>query len=105
MAEMVKLKIDGKEVEVEKGASVIQAAMKAGIEVPHYCYHPGLTVAGNCRMCLVEIEKMPKLVTSCTTIASEGMVVQTGSASEGSRSRRPSWPRPRFRPNRRRSSR
>jgi NADH-quinone oxidoreductase subunit G len=79
MADMVKLTIDGKEVEVEKGTSVIQAAEMAGIAVPHYCYHPGLTVAGNCRMCLVEIEKIPKLVTSCTTIAGEGMVVQTGS--------------------------
>jgi len=79
MAETLKLTIDGREVEVEKGTSVIEAARKAGVMPPHYCYHPGLTVAGNCRMCLVEIEKMPKLVTSCTTQAAEGMVVQTRS--------------------------
>jgi NADH-quinone oxidoreductase subunit G len=79
MAEMVRLKIDGEEVEVEKGTPVIQAAFKTGAAVPHYCYHPGLTIAGNCRMCLVEIEKMPKLVTSCTTPAADGMVVSTNS--------------------------
>jgi NADH-quinone oxidoreductase subunit G len=79
MAEMVRLTINGKEVEVEKGLPVIQAAVKAGFAVPHYCYHAGLRVAGNCRMCLVEIEKMPKLVTSCTTPAADGMVVHTDS--------------------------
>jgi len=80
MPETVKLTIDGKEVEVPRGTSVLEAARAAGVPVPpHYCYHPGLTVAGNCRMCLVKIEKMPKLVTSCTTQAGEGMVVQTRS--------------------------
>jgi len=79
MADMVKLTIDGKEVEVPKGTPVIRAAIDSGVKVPHYCYHPGLTIAGNCRMCLVEIEKMPKLVTSCTTPAADGMVVHTKS--------------------------
>jgi NADH-quinone oxidoreductase subunit G len=77
MAETVRLTIDGVEVEVEKGASVFEAVHQTGIDVPHYCYHPGLTVAGNCRMCLVKIEKMPKLVTACTTPAGDGMVVET----------------------------
>jgi len=78
MAETIRLTIDGRVVEVEKGISVIEAARKAGVMPPHYCYHAGLSVAGNCRMCLVEIEKMPKLFTSCTTQAAEGMVVFTG---------------------------
>jgi len=79
MPETIRLTIDGKQVEVEKGTSVIEAARVAGVMPPHYCYHAGLTVAGNCRMCLVEIEKMPKLVTSCTTQAGDGMVVLTRS--------------------------
>ena len=53
-------RIDGKEVEVPAGTTVIQAARAAGIEIPHYCCHPGLSIAGNCRMCLVEIEKAPR---------------------------------------------
>jgi NADH-quinone oxidoreductase subunit G len=76
---MPKLTIDGKEVEVEPGTTVIRAAEKAGIFIPRYCWHPGLTIAGNCRMCLVEIEKMPKLVISCSTQIAEGMVVRTTS--------------------------
>jgi NADH-quinone oxidoreductase subunit G len=74
---MPTLEIDGKQVTVPDGANLIQAADQAGIEIPHYCYHPGLTVAGNCRMCLVEIEKMPKLQIACNTRATEGMVVRT----------------------------
>ena len=57
--------------------NLIQAADLAGIEIPHYCYHPGLTIAGNCRMCLVEIEKVPKLQIACNTRVTEGMVVRT----------------------------
>jgi NADH-quinone oxidoreductase subunit G len=53
----------------------MKAAEKVGIHIPRFCFHPGLSVAGNCRICLVEVEKMPKLVTSCSTIASQGMVV------------------------------
>lgn len=74
---MPKITINGKELEVADGKTVIQAAMDAGIDVPHYCYHPDLPVDGNCRMCLVDIEKMPKLTPSCTTVVSEGMVVRT----------------------------
>ncbi len=73
----VKLTIDGKEVEVPKGTRVIEAAKMADIDVPFYCYHPGLSVAGNCRMCLVEIEKMPKLQIACHMMATDGMVVNT----------------------------
>jgi NADH-quinone oxidoreductase subunit G len=76
---MPKCTINGKEIEVAPGTSVIQAAAKLGIEVPHFCYHPDLPVDGNCRMCLVEIEKMPKLQIACNTAVSEGMVVHTGS--------------------------
>jgi NADH-quinone oxidoreductase subunit G len=74
---MPKLTIDGRTVEVDAGQTVIQAIDRLGVDVPRYCYHPRLPVAGNCRMCLVEIERMPKLVTSCTTPATEGMVVRT----------------------------
>jgi NADH-quinone oxidoreductase subunit G len=74
---MPKLTIDGKDIEVAAGTTVIQAAAAAGIKIPHYCWHPGLSVAGNCRMCLVEIEKMPKLAISCSTLAADGMVVRT----------------------------
>ena len=77
---MPKLTIDGKEVEVPKGTRLIEAARKLGIEVAHYCYHPGLPIAGNCRMCLVEIEKNPKLQISCHIEAADGMVVKTQSA-------------------------
>ncbi len=75
---MVKLTIDGIEVVVPNGSSVIQAADAAGVEIPRFCYHERLSVAGNCRMCLVEIEKMPpKPVASCGQPVSEGMVVHT----------------------------
>jgi len=74
---MPKLTIDGIEVEVPAGTRIIEAAKKAGLDVPYYCYHPGLSVAGNCRMCLVEIEKMPKLQIACHMTAADGMVVKT----------------------------
>ena len=76
---MIHLTIDGIPVQVEPGTSVLEAAKKNKIDVPHYCYHQGLTIAGNCRICLVEIEKIPKLQISCATIATEGMVVSTQS--------------------------
>jgi NADH-quinone oxidoreductase subunit G len=76
-AEPVTLTINGKEVKVPPGTLVIEAAKQAGIEIPSYCYYPGLTLQGACRMCLVAIEKMPKLQTACTTIATNGMVVLT----------------------------
>ncbi len=76
---MPKVEIDGRSVEVEDGATVIQAADHLGIEIPHYCWHPGLSIAGNCRMCLVEIEKAPKLQIACNTRVTDGMVVHTTS--------------------------
>ncbi len=77
MAENVTLTIDGQSVQVPKGTLLIEAAKSVGIQIPHYCYHPGLSTVGSCRMCLVEIEKNPKLQPSCTTPVSEGMVVRT----------------------------
>ena len=74
---MPKITIDGNETEVEDAFTVIQAAERLGIEVPHYCWHPGLTVVGNCRMCLVEIEKVPKLQIACNTRVTDGMVINT----------------------------
>src|SRR5881628_1907172 len=74
----VALVIDDRPVVVKKGTTVLQAAEKAGLLVPHYCYHPGLSIAGNCRMCLVEIEKMPKLQIACSTPVAQGMAVRTG---------------------------
>jgi NADH-quinone oxidoreductase subunit G len=76
-AEPVTLTINGKEVKVPPGTLIIEAAKQAGIEIPSYCYYPGLTLQGACRMCLVAIEKMPKLQTACTTIATNGMIVHT----------------------------
>ena len=73
----VTLTIDGREVTVAKGTPVLQAAIESGINVPYYCYHPGLGVDGNCRVCLVKIEKMPKLQVSCSISASDGMIVHT----------------------------
>ena len=76
---MPKCTIDGKEIEVPAGTTVIQAAEQLGIHIPHFCWHPDLPVDGNCRMCLVEIEKMPKLQIACNTQVTDGMVVQTES--------------------------
>jgi len=75
--ESVTLTIDGRQVTVEKGKTVLQASIEAGISVPYYCYHPGIGVDGSCRVCIVKIEKMPKLQTSCSTPCADGMVVQT----------------------------
>jgi len=74
---MPKLTIDGTEVEVEAGLTVLQACQQAGIEVPHFCYHERLSIAGNCRMCLVEMERAPKPVASCAMPVAEGMVIHT----------------------------
>jgi len=76
---MLKLTIDGKEVEVPTGATIFQACEHAGIEVAHFCYHERLAIAGNCRMCLVEVEKSPKPIASCAMPATDGMVVHTKS--------------------------
>ncbi|MBZ5560466.1 MAG: (2Fe-2S)-binding protein [Acidobacteriia bacterium] len=73
----VTLTIDGRQITVEKGKTVLQAAIESGISVPYYCYHPGIGVDGSCRVCIVKIEKMPKLQTSCSTVCADGMVVST----------------------------
>jgi NADH-quinone oxidoreductase subunit G len=74
------LTIDGRPIESPEGSTVIQAAEKLGIFVPRYCYHPGLSIAGNCRICLVDVEKNPKLQIACNTPVAEGMVVHTKNA-------------------------
>jgi len=74
---MPRLTIDGKEIEVEAGTNLIEAARRLGIEVPHYCYHPGLSIAGQCRLCMVDIEKTPRPSIACNTPAADGMVVHT----------------------------
>ncbi len=76
---MPKVTIDGKQLEVAKGTTIIRAAREAGIDVPHYCWHPGLTVAGNCRICLVEVEGQGALQIACNVPVAEGMVVRTQS--------------------------
>jgi NADH-quinone oxidoreductase subunit G len=76
---MPKLTVDGKEVEVPAGTTILQACEHAGIEVAHFCYHERLAIAGNCRMCLVEVEKSPKPIASCAMPATDGMVVSTKS--------------------------
>jgi NADH-quinone oxidoreductase subunit G len=73
----VTLTIDGRPVTVAKGRTVLQAAIESGIKIPYYCYHPGLGIDGSCRVCIVKIEKMPKLQTSCSTPVADGMVVLT----------------------------
>jgi NADH-quinone oxidoreductase subunit G len=73
--------LDGREIEFTNGQTIIQAAKDAGIDIPHFCWHPALSVSGNCRICLVEVEKLPKLVIACSTPAAENMVVHTMSES------------------------
>ena len=74
---MLKLKVNDIEVEVEEGLTVLQACEKAGAEIPRFCYHEKLSIAGNCRMCLVEMEKSPKPIASCAMPAAQGMVIKT----------------------------
>ncbi len=74
---MARITIDGKQFDVDSKSSIIEAARENGIEIPHFCWHPKLSVAGNCRMCLVEVEKLPKLMIACATQVAEGMVVHT----------------------------
>ena len=76
---MLKIEIDGKMVETRKGSMVIEAAQQAGIYIPHFCYHKKLSIAANCRMCLVEVEKAPKPLPACATPATDGMKVHTHS--------------------------
>ncbi|MEO6422411.1 MAG: NADH-quinone oxidoreductase subunit NuoG [Candidatus Nitrotoga sp.] len=76
---MINIEIDGKHIEVENGCSVIDAADRLGIYIPHFCYHKKLSIAANCRMCLVQIEKAPKPLPACATPVTEGMKVFTAS--------------------------
>ena len=76
---MINIEIDGKLVETERGSTVMDAAHKAGVYIPHFCYHKKLSIAANCRMCLVEVEKAPKPMPACATPAAEGMKVRTHS--------------------------
>lgn len=75
--ETVTFTVDGREITVPKGTTVLQAAIQHGIKIPYYCYHPGLGVDGSCRVCLVKVERMPKLQVSCSVTATDGMVVHT----------------------------
>src|SRR5512139_2401808 len=75
----VTLTINGRSITVEKGWTVLEAALAHGVDVPYYCYHPALGVDGSCRVCIVRVEKMPKLQTACSTVCAEGMVVDTRS--------------------------
>ncbi len=70
---MVEVEIDGRKVEVVEGSMLMQAANQLGIYVPHFCYHKKLSIAANCRMCLVEVEKAPKPLPACATPVSAGM--------------------------------
>ena len=79
MAERVTVTIDGAQVSVPKGTTLIEAAKQAGVLVPHYCYHPSLPSPAVCRMCLVEVEKSPKLLPACVTTVADGQVVHTNS--------------------------
>ena len=74
---MPKLTIDGREVEVPAGTNLIEAARRLGIEVPYYCYHPGLSIAGQCRLCMVDVGNSPRPQIACNTLAADGMVVRT----------------------------
>jgi NADH-quinone oxidoreductase subunit G len=76
---MIEIELDGKKVEVTEGSMVMHAADKAGTYIPHFCYHKKLSIAANCRMCLVDVEKMPKPMPACATPVTQGMVVRTKS--------------------------
>src|SRR5579885_3818715 len=76
---MPKVTIDGRELEVPNGTTILQACQQAGIEIPHFCYHERLAIAGNCRMCLVEVERSPKPVASCAMPVADGNVILTQS--------------------------
>ncbi len=75
--ELVTIKIDDRELRVPKGQNIVDAARDAGVDIPHYCYHPHLSIAGNCRMCQVEIQGAPKLGIACNTTAAEGLAIRT----------------------------
>jgi NADH-quinone oxidoreductase subunit G len=76
---MISITIDGKEIQTDPSKTIIDAAFENGIYIPHFCWHPALSISGNCRMCLVEVEKMPKQVIACSTRCMDGMVVHVNS--------------------------
>ncbi len=76
---MPRLVIDGRELEVEEGLNIIQAAARLGIEIPHFCYHPALSIVAQCRQCLVEVEGVPKMLPACNTFVRDGLVIKTNS--------------------------
>src|SRR3954463_12224513 len=77
---MPKINVDGKEIDAKPGQMILQACLDAGMPLPHYCYHPGLSIPASCRICLVEVEGLPKLVPSCQTPIRDGMVVHSNSS-------------------------
>ena len=77
---MPKINVDGREIDAKPGQMIIQACLDAGLALPHYCYHPGLSIPASCRICLVEVEGLPKLVPSCQTPIRDGMVVHANSS-------------------------
>jgi len=76
---MPKFTLNDKEIEFKPGQTIIEAAKENGVSIPHFCWHPKLSISGNCRVCLVEVEKLPKLAIACSTIVTEGMVVHSES--------------------------
>ncbi len=79
--DMVNIEVDGIPMQAPKGSMIIEATDKAGIEIPRFCYHPKLSIAANCRMCLVDVEKAPKPLPACATPVMEGMRVYTAPAA------------------------
>ena len=73
----MKLTIDQREIEADEGETVIQAARRHGIEIPHFCWHDKLSVAGNCRMCLVKVNNLPKLMPACNLVVAPKMTIET----------------------------
>ena len=71
--EVVNVTIDGQVTQVPKGTNIIEAAKTIGVDIPHYCYHPHLSIAGNCRMCQISVKGQPKMTIACNTQATEGM--------------------------------
>src|SRR5256885_14228163 len=76
---MPRINVDGKSIECKDRQMILQACLDAGLALPHYCYHPGLSIPASCRICLVEVEGLPKLVPSCQTPVRDGMVVHSTS--------------------------
>ena len=76
---MIEIELDGKKVDIVEGSMIMHAADKAGTYIPHFCYHKKLSIAASCRMCLVDVEKMPKPMPACATPVTQGMIVRTKS--------------------------